>query len=236
MAESKEKKQSDEKDNIKTKMFNLGASEIIVDRLYLGGACYLYDTLIDIKNNFLGIGVIINVADNVCMNPDLLRRLEEHKIKYYHFNIPETYEFNITTPCKYIAQVIHKHMQENKKIFVHCMAGLNRSPCAIISYLILHQNRTFEEACGMVLLKRPHIKPQTNYIWHIIKMTNEHFKNKNMKIVTINDWIFLNLQLKYNIDYTNTFIDPSLFSMAKYDIQEIAKELTRQKMCYITVG
>uniref|UniRef100_A0A1I7X3R8 protein-tyrosine-phosphatase n=1 Tax=Heterorhabditis bacteriophora TaxID=37862 RepID=A0A1I7X3R8_HETBA len=59
------------------------------------------------------------------------------------------------------------------KILVHCNAGISRSSTFVISYLMKYQQRTLDEALGMVKAVRPVIRPNDGFM-HQLKM----FENK----------------------------------------------------------
>ena len=52
---------------------------------------------------------------------------------------------------------------KDKKIFVHCNAGISRSPAIIIAYLIKALNYSFKDAYNLVKSKR-NIKPNEKFI------------------------------------------------------------------------
>ncbi len=56
-----------------------------------------------------------------------------------------------------IAAVIDAHLKNNNKLLVHCAAGLERSPLAVVYYLHKYHNKTIEEAYNIVKEKRPQI-------------------------------------------------------------------------------
>jgi hypothetical protein len=55
---------------------------------------------------------------------------------------PKDFERHIDLAVEAIAAFVHAE----RKTYVHCTAGLNRSPTAIIAFLIKHRGLTLEEA------------------------------------------------------------------------------------------
>ena len=47
--------------------------------------------------------------------------------------------------------------------FVHCQAGISRSPMIVIGYLMKLHQKTFEQACTLVKSKRSIINPNWNF-------------------------------------------------------------------------
>ena len=56
-----------------------------------------------------------------------------------------------------IARLIDIHLNNNNKLLVHCAAGLERSPLAIVWYLHKYHNKTIEEAYNIVKERRPQV-------------------------------------------------------------------------------
>jgi protein-tyrosine phosphatase len=50
-------------------------------------------------------------------------------------------------------------LQENKRVYVHCTAGINRSSGVVISYLVLKQGHGVQAAYRMVKGQRPQASP-----------------------------------------------------------------------------
>jgi protein-tyrosine phosphatase len=69
---------------------------------------------------------------------------------------------------KYFKEAI-KYIESSKKIYVHCMAGVSRSPTIVIAYLMWKDKLTFNDAYWKVCNKRKFIYP------------NEGFRNQLMK-------------------------------------------------------
>lgn len=67
-----------------------------------------------------------------------------------------------------------KFMNENKdkKIFVHCNAGVSRSPSIVIAYLIKSLNYSFKEAFNLVKNKRNIINPNEKFIKELQNLVN----------------------------------------------------------------
>jgi len=54
-----------------------------------------------------------------------------------------------------VVKIIDEHMNNNKIVLVHCMAGASRSASVIIYYLMKHHKFTFDGALTHVKGKRP---------------------------------------------------------------------------------
>jgi len=54
-----------------------------------------------------------------------------------------------------VAEAIHKNMKAGKKVMVHCAAGQERSPLAVVWFLHTKRGMDLEAAYDMVRSKRP---------------------------------------------------------------------------------
>ena len=74
---------------------------------------------------------------------------EQEKISHYFF------EVHI---------IISKALAANKNVFVHCAAGMSRSPSLVIAYLMIENRWTYEEAINYVQRKRGIVQPNIGFV------------------------------------------------------------------------
>lgn len=108
----------------------------IIPGLYLGNISTAYDSNLLLENQ---INVIITVAKEA--KPPLVIGIINH-----HFGIKDEIGFPIDNYFSEISDLINKYLIDGKKILVHCMAGISRSPTIIIVYLMTHHQMTYESA------------------------------------------------------------------------------------------
>ena len=60
----------------------------------------------------------------------------------------------IDTKLDKIIPIMHEKMQQNKKIYVHCRAGINRGPSFVLAYLCKYQKMEVNDALNLILSKR----------------------------------------------------------------------------------
>ena len=142
-----DKKFSSEKKNLHPECV-----EIIKDKLYLGN----YDFALNkelLKNKDISC-IIVCGSELECKFPN--------EFQYLKINLNDYIEDSI---LPYIDQCMEFINDNNdKKIFIHCNAGVSRSPSIVIAYLIKGLNYSFKEAYDLVKSKRKIIKPNDKFM------------------------------------------------------------------------
>jgi serine/threonine/tyrosine-interacting protein len=63
----------------------------------------------------------------------------------------------------FVHRVIYKALRDNKRVLVHCAAGVSRSATLVAAYLMLENNITAEEAINYIMRKRDCINPNDGF-------------------------------------------------------------------------
>lgn len=134
---------------------------IIDDHLYLGDAKISRDL------NLLkaeGITHIVCVAGKAAFEDSFI---------YHMCHFKDNGDSNMLKLLPSIFEFIDNAITDNKsKIFVHCMAGMSRSPSVIIAYLMYRFKLTLKQAYIYVVNRRQCIRP--NYIFLKQLLEYEH--------------------------------------------------------------
>ena len=54
--------------------------------------------------------------------------------------------------------------RSQRKVLVHCNAGISRSASVVIGYLISHHDLSYEEAFQLVQASKPSIRPNEGFV------------------------------------------------------------------------
>ena len=83
-----------------------------------------------------------------------------------------------------IAYTIMKHYLAGDRIFIHCMAGRQRSACCLAMFLILHKHSTTDQAIQFIRSKRPvAFMPGPNFL-ESIRIFEERFQKDILPMIT----------------------------------------------------
>ena len=165
--------------------------EIIPQKLYLGNNEAAKNLELLKKNNITSILICGYFLSEFFPNEFIYKTLE------FEDNEFEIITYSLVKGIDFI--------DKNKCVFVHCRKGVSRSSSVVISYLMYHFKKSFDEAYNFVLKKKSNIQPNDNFIKQLkefedtikvcnydIKMITEfciNFTNKkyNQKVDNIND-------------------------------------------------
>lgn len=76
-------------------------------------------------------------------------------------DVPETdFSLPLTESIEFIAECL----KSNKRVLVHCNAGVSRSTSVVLGYLIRNCCMSFEDAFRLVKLKRPAAQPNVGFL------------------------------------------------------------------------
>ena len=122
---------------------------------------------------------IINVADNVRPTEKQYNLLD---VFYLPAVDSETYD--LTTAMKTVAFYIDSSVTSNpnRKILVHCAAGISRSSSMIIGYCMIYKKMSLLESYKFVKLKKSNIAPNPGFMRQLMSMEMEVFNVKESTI------------------------------------------------------
>jgi protein-tyrosine phosphatase len=72
---------------------------------------------------------------------------------------------------------IDKAIQQSGCVFVHCQAGVSRSPTLVIAYLMSRHSMTLDQAYSFVQHRRPLIKPNDGFLRQLIQYYQDALHN-----------------------------------------------------------
>ena len=124
----------------------------IIDHLYLGNRQGAVDH--DLLSR-LNIKAVVTIG---CSPPT------HENMAYLKIGLLDHDNSNVLIYMDQVGDFIHSYISKGDNVFVHCQAGMNRSPTFVIGYLIKHKNNTFQSAYDIVKKKRPIIRIRESYI------------------------------------------------------------------------
>ena len=143
----------------------------ITDNIYLSniiGAHYI----IHDNSNILNISCVINCTKTI---PNYF---EKNNITYMRVPVDDTTMQNIEQYFDSTYNFIEKCISENKKILIHCYAGVSRSATILIAYLIRKNKWSLDNTIAFVKSKRSIIHPNQDFYKALVILSNKYYISK----------------------------------------------------------
>ena len=97
----------------------------------------------------------------------------------YKVSVKDHLDSDLTPLFNDVTEFIYANLSSNKKVLVHCQAGMNRSPIFAIAYLARYI-MTLEEAVLHVTTQRSIVRIQPHYLHQLKKwLSEQHINNCN---------------------------------------------------------
>lgn len=144
-------------------------SEIISQKLWLGDV----DNAMD--RNFLNEN---NISIVICCARELLYQLDDDYIDVVYFSISDDKDSDIDNYFDKVADLIHS---SGKRVLIHCLAGINRSPILTASYLIKYYYLSTDEALKYIKDIRDEIDPHDEFV-ELLRKYETKIRNKEHNI------------------------------------------------------
>ena len=68
-----------------------------------------------------------------------------------------------------VTAFIHRHVEQDNGVLVHCQMGVSRSVTTTMAYFIEYDNMTLPQAFGLVRYYRPQMYPHPNLLWSLVQ-------------------------------------------------------------------
>ncbi|KAJ1547520.1 hypothetical protein HK096_002550 [Nowakowskiella sp. JEL0078] len=96
-----------------------------------------------------------------------------NEVIYYDFPIEDIPTTPINTFFHITASIITSLLAQNKRILVHCHAGVSRSATIILAFLMIKKQMSLYEAWNFVFVRRPIIRPNEGFAEELRKLDEE---------------------------------------------------------------
>lgn len=137
---------------------NTGPTRIL-PHLYLGCQRDVLNKELMQQND---IAYVLN-ASNTCPKPDFIA--ESH---FLRVPVNDSFCEKILPWLDKSVDFIEKAKANNRRVLVHCLAGISRSATIAIAYIMKRMDMTLDEAYRFVKEKRPTISPNFNFLGQLL--------------------------------------------------------------------
>lgn len=137
-------------------------SDKMYDGLWLGermGVTHTTDRVLEKLN----IDIVITAQSQREVDAAKLQTFLEGR-KWHHFVLEDTDEEEIGEYFEEVHAILHAAKQAGKRVYVHCAAGISRSPTLVAAHLMLENNWSRKTAIEYISKRRPCIDPNSGFM------------------------------------------------------------------------
>ncbi|KAF9448424.1 phosphatases II [Macrolepiota fuliginosa MF-IS2] len=150
------------------------ASIIIPNALYLG-PCSSASSVLFLTSN--SINHVLSIGSTPSPKVD--------GVTYHRLSLNDSTSSSITPTVNAAVDIINSALRSNRghgRIFVHCSAGVSRSPTIVTSYLMKQRHMPLKTALGHVLRARPQVSPNSGFLKQLKELEVELFGKATLDI------------------------------------------------------
>lgn len=140
----------------------------ITEHLYLGD--------VDMSNEAILQQYDITAVIRFVSGPPLSGNIDQ-----LHIYLQDSPFVNIKRHFSTIVNFIDAHKEQNRKVLVHCYAGISRSATAVIAYVMWTKKMSFAKAYHYVWTRSPVIGPNAGFVVQLKEFDEylSHLRNQN---------------------------------------------------------
>lgn len=143
-------------------------SEVLPD-LWIGKALRSREDTMRLKNE-LGVTAVVSLETDRDLDAvgltwgDVRKQYEALGIEVHRSEIEGDWPAAIIVLMRLAMKLVRQLIQDGHSVYLHCTAGVNRSPTVALMYLNLIEAIPVEEALAIVQIRRPQAKPYEDVV------------------------------------------------------------------------
>lgn len=124
-----------------------------------------------LKDN--NIDVVISALTEEEYEDEMIAAQDFEGMEWHRFDIDDDQWFEIYPYLFQVHFIIQEAVLANKKVFIHCAAGVSRSATLLLGYLMLEKGMLCDDAIDYLQKSRPEIDPNPGFRRQLYKLENE---------------------------------------------------------------
>lgn len=139
----------------------------ITEHIFIGNVWSVVDNYKTQENNILdilNISVVISALTEYEYNEYQIISDDFLDREWHRFVVEDDEDEPISNHFRQVYEIIDTALTQNKKVLVHCAAGISRSPTFVIAYLMQENKWSLEEAFQFVKKRRCGIRPNIGFM------------------------------------------------------------------------
>lgn len=153
----------------------------VTDNILLGAFLHIPDDFQLLKKQGVSSILSIQTSQDIAMHRLTEDYLQQQSIRndleIHTYAIQDMNKRDFVEKCMGAIKLLAKLVEGDRKVYVHCSAGMYRSPQIVVLFLILTHNYSVEEAINLVKSRHRFARPNPDTVHCALNMFNQ---NKQM--------------------------------------------------------
>jgi protein-tyrosine phosphatase len=107
---------------------------------------------------------------------------QEHGVRYKRYSILDMNNDDFVSKAEGGVKVMRDLMRDGERVYVHCSAGIYRSPQMIALYLTLFERYSLEQAVSTVKANHPYAKPNSKVVRDAAGLIQLHRNSRAVQV------------------------------------------------------
>lgn len=143
----------------------------VTSNIFIGNKYAILEKEDVFKEN--NINVVISALTEEEYEDDMIGSEDFQGMEWYRFVIDDCQFFDIYSHLFEVHYIIQEAVREDKRVFIHCAAGVSRSATLLLGYLMLEKGMMCDDALDYLRKFRPEVDPNPGFMRQLYKLENE---------------------------------------------------------------
>ncbi|KAJ6531270.1 protein-tyrosine phosphatase-like protein [Mycena capillaripes] len=106
-------------------------------------------------------------------------------VVYHRVSLTDSPSSSISSVCDSASTIIDAALKSKNatgRIFIHCSAGISRSPTIVAAYLMKRHGMTLKAALGQIVRARPQVSPNPGFLGQLKELEMELFGSVSLEV------------------------------------------------------
>lgn len=119
------------------------------------------------------IDVVISALTEEEYEDEMIAEQDFVGMEWHRFDIDDCQFFDIYSYLFEVHFIIQEAVRQDKRVFIHCAAGVSRSATLLLGYLMMEKGMLCDDALEHLQKFRPEVDPNPGFIRQLYKLENE---------------------------------------------------------------
>lgn len=143
----------------------------VTSNIFIGNKYAIFGKEDVFKDN--NIDVVISALTEEEYEDEMIGPQDFENLEWHRFDIDDCQFFDIYSYLFEVHFIIQEAVLANKRVFIHCAAGVSRSASLLLGYFMLEKGMLCDDALDYLKKFRPEVDPNPGFMRQLYKLENE---------------------------------------------------------------